>query len=758
MYPDCNSTGCNFSIEASSQDDVPCNLNWLFQLNGLEEETDNIFWDFGDGTSGDASWVTEHTYETDGIYLVTAFVFTPSCQLVTVITEIVVEGCNEEDIGCFDTSGIFYGIGSEWYLTDCEFFVCEGQNSWSDINVLDDCLGCFDDFGVFYNLGSELFLGEDSCSFIFCESPGSWSEVIEIPDCAGAGCYSDDGVFYNVGDEMYLNDCEYTYCESPGNWSEIQIIAGCDIDCNFSIEASSQDDVPCNLNWLFQLNGLEEETDNIFWDFGDGTSGDASWVTEHTYEADGIYLVTAFVFTPSCQLVTVVTEIIVEGCDVELGCHEGGVFYPVGSIIYLNDCEYVMCEWVDTWSDVLEIEDCGDDECVDESIIDPEMACYDIWAPVCGCDGVTYSNDCYAYYYHGVTQWTEGECGGSNGDCTIDVDGWYQGGFGMFEAYNYPEGVNLHWWINGELYEDETSFIEVDNLEYYAYYEDVVDICVGYVTDECGEVYECMQITLDGEPENPCPLELWSGVEGGIAIFEAYDYPEGVYLFWMVNGENIENQGHYLEIDMNLIDVDFLEVCVGYESPDCLDGVFECTSVEVDDNTGGGDGECDGSIEVIPPNWDMCHWAFALEGVDENCSVTWDFGDGTSGPGSTWEAHSYLENGTYIVTATYYTDDCLEGVTIVVTIQVEGCDTSVEEIVDGATWSVYPVPTSDNISLRGLPAGTWSAKLFDSTGRVVLQSDVSNGYQLDVNQLKSGMYTMQIVDLTTSAKRVVVQR
>ena len=93
-----------------------------------------------------------------------------------------------------------------------------------------------------------------------------------------------------------------------------------------------------------------------------------------------------------------------------------------------------------------------------------------------------------------------------------------------------------------------------------------------------------------------------------------------------------------------------------------------------------------------------------------------------------------------------------------VTIQVEGCDTSVEEIVDGANWSVYPVPTSDNISLRGLPAGTWSAKLFDSTGRVVLQSDVSNGYQLDVNQLKSGMYTMQIVGLTTSAKRVVVQR
>ena len=199
-------------------------------------------------------------------------------------------------------------------------------------------------------------------------------------------------------------------------------------------------------------------------------------------------------------------------------------------------------------------------------------------------------------------------------------------------------------------------------------------------------------------------------------------------------------------------------MCVGYESPDCPYGVYECTVVEVDDNSGGGDDECDGSIEVIPPKWDMCQWAFALEGVDENCSVTWDFGDGNSGPGSTWEAYYYQEDGTYIVIATYYTEECPEGVTLVVTIQVEGCDTSVDEVVDGANWSVYPVPTSDNISLRGLPAGTWSAKLFDSTGRVVLQSDVSNGSQLDVNQLRSGMYTMQIVGLTTSAKRVVVQR
>ena len=49
-------------------------------------------------------------------------------------------------------------------------------------------------------------------------------------------------------------------------------------------------------------------------------------------------------------------------------------------------------------------------ECIDESVISPDMTCNDMWTPVCGCDGITYSNDCYAYYYHGVTEWEDGPC------------------------------------------------------------------------------------------------------------------------------------------------------------------------------------------------------------------------------------------------------------------------------------------------------------------------------------------------------------
>ncbi|MDG1429837.1 MAG: Kazal-type serine protease inhibitor family protein [Crocinitomicaceae bacterium] len=47
--------------------------------------------------------------------------------------------------------------------------------------------------------------------------------------------------------------------------------------------------------------------------------------------------------------------------------------------------------------------------CIDTSLIDPTALCADNYDPVCGCDGVTYSNGCAATI-NGVSSFTKGVC------------------------------------------------------------------------------------------------------------------------------------------------------------------------------------------------------------------------------------------------------------------------------------------------------------------------------------------------------------
>ncbi|MDG1337360.1 MAG: Kazal-type serine protease inhibitor family protein [Flavobacteriaceae bacterium] len=51
-----------------------------------------------------------------------------------------------------------------------------------------------------------------------------------------------------------------------------------------------------------------------------------------------------------------------------------------------------------------------EDSCIDESIIDEFSVCIEIYQPVCGCDGITYPNSCYAGNFNGVTSYINGTC------------------------------------------------------------------------------------------------------------------------------------------------------------------------------------------------------------------------------------------------------------------------------------------------------------------------------------------------------------
>ena len=52
--------------------------------------------------------------------------------------------------------------------------------------------------------------------------------------------------------------------------------------------------------------------------------------------------------------------------------------------------------------------------CIDKTKIDGLVLCIEVYEPVCGCNGITYSNVCYASSVGGVTSFIDGACGKPN--------------------------------------------------------------------------------------------------------------------------------------------------------------------------------------------------------------------------------------------------------------------------------------------------------------------------------------------------------
>ena len=50
-----------------------------------------------------------------------------------------------------------------------------------------------------------------------------------------------------------------------------------------------------------------------------------------------------------------------------------------------------------------------DGDCIDSLLINDSTYCITVYDPVCGCDGLTYSNSCFAGI-SGITFYVEGEC------------------------------------------------------------------------------------------------------------------------------------------------------------------------------------------------------------------------------------------------------------------------------------------------------------------------------------------------------------
>ncbi len=144
----------------------------------------------------------------------------------------------------------------------------------------------------------------------------------------------------------------------------------------------------------------------------------------------------------------------------------------------------------------------GGDDCIDPDLINPDILCLDIWAPVCGCDGVTYSNDCYATAVGGVTSYTQGECAQ-----VIECNDLAGLDFGMCDMVL---GVGL---INGTCtYMSGCGWI-IDEVDYSPYFFDEMETCQMQCEDQTVSCLDLAAIDF-----GPCDMYLGVGLIDGTCI------------------------------------------------------------------------------------------------------------------------------------------------------------------------------------------------------------------------------------------------
>lgn len=128
------------------------------------------------------------------------------------------------------------------------------------------------------------------------------------------------------------------------------------------------------------------------------------------------------------------------------------------------------------WSSVLfgSPEECAfscDTPCIQPALIElgTMIDCVEIWEPVCGCDGVTYTNECHATYIGGVVSWTEGPCivieyGGCTYPqaCNYDPNAAFEDGSCTFPpaGCTWPDGWNAGCTYPAALNFDATALVD----------------------------------------------------------------------------------------------------------------------------------------------------------------------------------------------------------------------------------------------------------------------------------------------------------